>query len=172
MLVKQSEELKCLIINNLLLANRKYIPSPPLKWIDKVRITHLTIRTLKAYEKKGARLLLGKLQDTVQLKKICFENSTQSFLFARYICTFVQTIINFYNPQAICLERSIVICTALRSIGLPAQVVIGRKATANSSSDYNFHAWVELDNIPVNDHYANKTCFIEVERSPLLRKED
>ncbi|MBE9914424.1 lasso peptide biosynthesis B2 protein [Paenibacillus donghaensis] len=150
----------------LITGEQKVYPVPHLQWIDKIKILRLTLGTIKSYKTKGARSILGILHDIPPIKRIYFENTTQSFLFARDICVFVQMIINFNNPKAICLERSSVICTALRSMGLPAQVVIGRKASANSASDYNFHAWVELDSIPVNDHYANKTCFIEIERFP------
>ncbi|GAC43644.1 lasso peptide biosynthesis B2 protein [Paenibacillus popilliae] len=139
---------------------------PVFRWIDKMKILAITLTALQAYKKKGARHLLHRLQGISPIRKIRFDNATQSLLFARNICVFAQMIINYKNPQAICLERASVICTALRSMGLPAQVIIGRKASANSASDYDFHAWVELDGSPVNDFFSNKTHFMEIERLP------
>ena len=57
----------------------------------------------------------------------------------------------FVKQSDLCLERSMALTYALISVGIPANLVIG-KAKYYISDNFDFHAWVELYGQPLNDH--------------------
>ena len=68
----------------------------------------------------------------------------------------------------LCLERSISLCTALITIGIPSQVVIG-KSSYHITNLFEFHSWVEIDEIVITDSNIIKKQFIEISRFPVLK---
>lgn len=55
-----------------------------------------------------------------------------------------------FKQSDVCLERSISLAYALTYMGIPAELVIG-KSYYCITSEYSFHAWVEIDGISVNE---------------------
>jgi hypothetical protein len=49
-----------------------------------------------------------------------------------------------------CLEASASLAAGLMQLGLPAELVVG-KMLLFANPTYDFHAWVEVDGIPVNE---------------------
>ena len=74
------------------------------------------------------------------------------------VCEAVACMSSFYWKPLLCLQRSIVTARLLRSMGIPADVVIGYRANPFFS-----HAWVEVDGRVVNDSpaYANKLQLLD-----------
>lgn len=58
----------------------------------------------------------------------------------------------FRQGGALCLERAIIICMVLRIFGLFTKVVIGKKLSFSMIESFPFHAWVELEGKPVDEH--------------------
>jgi hypothetical protein len=71
---------------------------------------------------------------------------------ARRELTWCQFFVRLLAPIGMCLIRSVAFCAYLRSLGLPAQLVVGRERFCLSDDDTDFHAWVELAGHIVNDH--------------------
>jgi hypothetical protein len=70
---------------------------------------------------------------------------------ARRELVWCQLAVRLFAPIAMCLVRSVAFCAYLRTLGLPAQLVVGRERFCLSDDDA-FHAWVELAGHVVNDH--------------------
>jgi len=121
---------------------------------------------MSIFKTAGGNECLKYLENIQPVAKYSFSNKTEKYLFARKVNSFVQTWVNVKHKQAICLERAIIICASLRFLGLPAQVVIGRRGTMMSVINYEFHAWVELDNVPVNEKISYKKLCVETLRVP------
>jgi len=85
---------------------------------------------------------------------------------ARRELVWCQMLVRALAPTAVCLVRSIAFCTYLRTLGLPATVVIGR-ACFDLSSKYSFHAWTELAGLVINDHTELQTGYKTIQRLPL-----
>jgi hypothetical protein len=75
------------------------------------------------------------------------------------ICAAVDRACVYYPKRALCLQRSVVATCLLRQLGISAQMVIGCRKLPFSS-----HAWVEVENIVVNDHKNVQTYFKILER--------
>lgn len=143
-----------------------HYPVPRIGIVTKARMIFLVIKFMSIFKNKGGNECLKRLKKIQPTKNYNFSDKTKKYLFARKVNSFVQKWVNVKHKQAICLERAAVICAALRFVGLPAQVVIGRRRTIMSVIDYEFHAWVELDNVPVNDKIAYQQLCMEIHRAP------
>src|SRR5262245_15778917 len=71
-----------------------------------------------------------------------------------YVCSTVVRACAWYPKTALCLQRSATTTCLLRSIGAPAEMVIGVHKTPFYS-----HAWVEVCGEVVNDHPKVQTFF-------------
>ncbi|WP_021169006.1 hypothetical protein SOV_38030 [Sporomusa ovata DSM 2662] len=142
------------------------IDVPAINFILKTRILFTTLYLLRLYKKKGATEAINFFKKIQPYRKYNFSNEIQEHLFARTIVSWTQVFINLIHKEALCLERSIAICASLRYLGLQSQVIIARKATMNASLRFEFHAWVELCCLPINDVLPAKTKFTEVYRIP------
>ncbi|KYG30805.1 lasso peptide biosynthesis B2 protein [Priestia endophytica] len=139
---------------------------PRINITTKVRLISLTLKFMAVFKKVGGNECLKILEKVKPIINYNFSDKTEKYLFARKVNSFVQIWINVKHKQALCLERATVICAALRFVGLPAQVVIGRRRTMMSVLEYEFHAWVELEGVPVNDKIAYKQLCMETHRVP------
>ena len=78
----------------------------------------------------------------------------------------MQVALRIVAPGALCLERSIAVCAAVRSVGLPASVVVGRRNAYVGLPEYDFHAWVELNGEILNDDPASAYATVIQARWP------
>jgi Transglutaminase-like superfamily len=76
-----------------------------------------------------------------------------------YICTRLVRACTWYSKNAPCLQRSAAATCLLRSIGAPAEMVIG----VHKMPFYG-HAWVEVHGEVVNDHPKVQTFFQALSR--------
>ncbi len=150
----------------LITGQTEKVDVPILSFVLKTKIFFKTMRTVYFYKKKGTIKTFNKLKKIKIHPKYIFLKQIEEYLFARNISSWTQTFINLIHIEAICLERSIVICAMLRYLGIPSQVIIARKAAMNASQRYEFHAWVELNGLPINEVLSTKTLFTEVDRYP------
>lgn len=67
-----------------------------------------------------------------------------------------------------CLQRSVVLWWFLRRRGISSEIRIGvrrRPATASGSQGLDFHAWVELDGVVLNDRSDIRGRFATFDRA-------
>jgi Transglutaminase-like superfamily len=146
--------------------NREFfIPDVPKGFL--FRSMFYTLASLFRFSRFGANACLSRLEKAPVRYKVGFPNQDVEALFARKIITWTLFWIRILrNGKALCLERSIAIAYNLRLFGIPAQVVIGRKAAMTVTEKYDYHAWVELYDRPISDHVGVRSQFIEVNRVP------
>jgi hypothetical protein len=87
------------------------------------------------------------------------------FRFLRHELLWCQLVTQCIMPHALCLERSLAFCVYLQTLGVPAQMVIGRNLFGKLD-EYPFHAWVEVAGIVGNDIAEVQTGYAVVERIP------
>src|ERR1700722_14191287 len=63
-----------------------------------------------------------------------------------HVCFAVDMACIWYWKEALCLQRSAATACLLRTLGAPAQLVIGAQ-----QMPFRAHAWVEVDGLVVND---------------------
>ena len=102
------------------------------------KIVNIFLKEVKLAENGTAVLDSDKISKTVQIAQ-------KAFLF-------------YFKPQTKCLERSLVICSLLRQLGIPAQFCIG----CPKYPPFDFHAWVECEGRVVNDFDSIKDTYIQV----------
>ncbi|MFE2752352.1 lasso peptide biosynthesis B2 protein [Actinosynnema sp. NPDC059335] len=62
-----------------------------------------------------------------------------------------QLVVRALAPRADCMPRSLALLAYLSTLGLPAELCIGRVIAGVSSAD-RFHAWTELHGTVLNDY--------------------
>ncbi len=77
-----------------------------------------------------------------------------------YICSRLVRACTWYSKKSLCLQRSAATTCLLRSIGAPAEMVIGIH-----KMPFYGHAWVEVQGEVVNDHPKVQTFFHALSRS-------
>jgi hypothetical protein len=75
------------------------------------------------------------------------------------LCRAMDIACVLYFKAALCLQRSLATAMLLRHYGFPAEVVIGARILPFKS-----HAWVELNNVVVNDKGYVRHIYRELER--------
>ena len=132
----------------------------------KLRLLFHTYKILKIYKSRNSNYAISYLNNINTTEKMKFTSELEEYLFCREVAKYSQTLINLMSSSALCLERSLAICTALRCLGVYANVVVGRRIAMNASDGFEFHAWVEANNMPINDTISTKSQFIELHRYP------
>ena len=147
--------------------------SPDLPALSKMRMcmrlkaakSYLTAVTL--YRVRGlppVRTYLKKLQS--RFSPFPFKNEEEAVRLARHESVYLRAVWGrLALESAVCLPRSVSLCAGLLSLGLPAQVVLGRRYVT-FVNDVDFHAWVEIFETPVNDRPKAQTWFQPVARFP------
>lgn len=69
------------------------------------------------------------------------------------VCRFLGYL---FHQSDLCLNRSYALAYALTSLGIPCNLIIGR-ANYYLNRRYQFHAWVEVLDVPINDRIEVKT---------------
>ena len=64
-----------------------------------------------------------------------------------------------YLKHVLCLQRSVAVTMMLREYGFPAQLVVGTRILRSK-----FHAWVELEEVVLNDKPYTPQLYRELER--------
>jgi hypothetical protein len=93
------------------------------------------------------------LHATVKRWKLKQTNSHDSQTIAKG-CAVVEQACVWHPKQKLCLQRSAVVTCLLRSLGIPAEMVIG----VHKMPFYG-HSWVEVEGRVVNDHKNVQTFF-------------
>ncbi len=76
-----------------------------------------------------------------------------------------QLITRLLAPTSMCLVRSAPFCAYLRTLGLPAQMIVAQPCFG-SVDGYPFHAWVEVEGVVVNDLAEVQSGYTELQRIP------
>lgn len=77
----------------------------------------------------------------------------------KFLCRAMDFACVFYFKQVLCLQRSAATTVLLRRYGVPAEMVIGAQLLPFKS-----HAWVEVEEIPVNDKPYMREIYQVLER--------
>ena len=110
----------------------------------------LLLTTADAILKLGG---FSSLYRTVKEWRLAVNQSSDEELIAKG-CTTVNRACTWHPKQELCLQRSAVAACLLRSLGVPAEMVIG----VHKMPFYS-HAWVEVEGRVVNDHKNVQTFF-------------
>jgi hypothetical protein len=78
---------------------------------------------------------------------------------AEQVCRAVDFACVLYFKSVLCLQRSAATTILLRHHGFPADLVIGAQIVPFKS-----HAWVELNNLVINDKSYTPQIYRELER--------
>ena len=78
---------------------------------------------------------------------------------AERACDAVNRACAWYPKRALCLQRSVVTTCLLRSCGIAAHMVLGTQ-----SLPFKAHAWVEVENRPINERTDVKSAYAVCER--------
>lgn len=84
----------------------------------------------------------------------------------RALACHIQSISRICIGSHYCLFQALITCAVLRSIGIPAEVVIGYELMALRRSLTPVHAWVALGSEPVDETPAIKDDYFEIARYP------
>lgn len=136
---------------------------PRLRGRDIFSILLHSVKALRAYQ-EGTKNAFQYIA-SIPTEKMMLDKQ-RMYIYSRHVASWAQTFVNMISRRALCLERSVAVCAAMRSLGIPAEVVVARRAAANSSQTFEFHAWVEVDKIPINDTIDNPSVFVELFRVP------
>lgn len=143
-----------------------FYPVPRISIFKKTKIFFITYKTLRLYKRKSATDSLNLINGLEVIESKKFSNDVIKYLYSRKVVSYAQLFVNLFRKKALCLERSVAVCASLRYLGIDAQLIIGRKNAANAGDKFEFHAWVEVDNKPINDSYSKKSLFLEMHRIP------
>jgi len=75
------------------------------------------------------------------------------------VCSAVDLACIWYPKEALCLQRSAAAACLLRSMGVPAQMVIGVQKLP-----FKAHAWVEVEGNVVNDKPYTREMYAVLDR--------
>lgn len=107
-------------------------------FIVKSRVLLSTIHILRKYKKCGAVACFREIEEIGRSGNV-FTDSILSLLYVRKVVSYTQLFVNLLRRgEALCLERSLVICYVLRSIGFNVNLVIGRKISMNAADNFDF----------------------------------
>lgn len=128
----------------------------PLLWL-KARTTAamILLTSVDALLKIGGFNTLHELVKRWKLQQ-CSSNADE--MIADW-CATVEKACIWHPKEKLCLQRSAVATCLLRSLGVPAEMVIG----VHKIPFYG-HSWVEVDGIVVNDHKNVQTFFQVISR--------
>ncbi|CDC70359.1 putative uncharacterized protein [Staphylococcus sp. CAG:324] len=163
------DKLMTLLYNEELVKNSFEINST-----DFEHMTRNYIKSISLIHKKGVSYAIKLINTLFHKNKYLIEQNTLNYSSIDF-CNYVSKIIPILrkigkenNEGMLCLERSISLCTALITIGIPSQVVIG-KSSYHITNLFEFHSWVEIDEIVITDSNIIKKQFIEISRFPVLK---
>jgi len=132
-----------------------------------IKVLLIIVITIQSYRKYIITKPVNSLNNLKQRTFIDKQNNKKNaYLFSRNIVAWSQLILNFLHKEALCLERAIIYSTVLRKLGIDARVVIGRSSTAIGLNMYQFHAWVEVNDMPVNEKLNIKVNYIILSKTP------
>lgn len=133
-----------------------------MTWHDLRRISRLALLTSQAWlglaAFDAARLAgFARLHDWVRRYRVRPRRKGDG-PDAEDVAWAVEEACVWYVKRAACLQRSIVVTWLLRRHGYPAKFVIGYRPIPFES-----HAWVELDDLVINDRQQYKKFFSVLE---------
>ncbi|RAL24464.1 lasso peptide biosynthesis B2 protein [Thermoflavimicrobium daqui] len=152
------------LYQSMITGTSQRVDVPDLNFLQLIVIVKSVLKAIYLYKKENPLDILQYFP----LRSTNIKETPQIvYLFARKVSVFSQVLINIFRRESLCLERSIITCAALRSVGIEAQVIIGSRASANSSTNYLYHSWIEVLNKPINDVDGVKQYFNEIHRFPM-----
>lgn len=109
------------------------------------------------YKNKGFGIAADMIKNEYQkqckvIEKNLITHSASDFQrVASSLITIYRIFGRLVKQSDLCLERSMALTYALISLGIPANLIIG-KAKYYINDNFQFHAWVEIVGFPLNDH--------------------
>jgi hypothetical protein len=97
-----------------------------------------------AYDVLGLGRRFARLHRTVRHWPI--SNTPQPADLVARVCDAVNVAAAWYPKRALCLQRAVVTTCLLRSLGVPAVMVLGAQKLP-----FKAHAWVEIGGRPINE---------------------
>lgn len=140
---------------------------PKMGMSMRLKATKSYLKAVTLYRIRGlppVRAYLKKLQS--KFSPYSFKNEEEAARLARRESVYLRAIWGRLTLEsAVCLPRSVSLCAGLLSLGIPAQVVLGRRYVT-FVNDVDFHAWVEVFGTPVNDRPKAQTWFQPIAKFP------
>jgi len=115
----------------------------PVRLLKSILIYLKTLRVYNKLNLNEAVTLIGSLSKEQQKE--------ENYSIAKKLIATYRFFGRLFGETFNCLERSICLRNALISFGIPAELVIGKPRKLESDI-YMFHAWVEVNGVPVNDY--------------------
>ncbi len=143
------------------------VPTMRTRWT----ITALwsAFRVARAFNRGGLTAALPRMEQIVGCSRARVELMSQPvevrLFLAREMAWRVRGFIRTLYGQRLCLFEALAAATALRAVGLPAQVVIAY-ATGFGAANTPVHAWADLDGHPVSDSPYVWQRYTEIARYP------
>lgn len=134
--------------------------SPLRRTASRLPATFLTIRALYAlclFDLFGFRKHFAPMRKFMVGRKISRRKPERDFV--EQACRAVNQAIVFYPRRVLCLQRSFVTTVLLRSLGVPAEVVVGAQGVP-----FKAHAWTEVNSSPVNEYRDVRKLFQQMDR--------
>lgn len=108
------------------------------------------IKALKIYNKHGANQAYNYL--TIIRQPIIKEVNLNTLeLDVRRILVHLRLVGRLFNEKHNCLRNSITLTAGLLGYGYQCKLLIGKQKT-RINKIYDFHAWVEVNGIPINEN--------------------
>ena len=125
--------------------------APAVTWCQRITAAIATVRALRLLRAHGLRAATDYIErlpvtecGTGRL------SASESVLVAHRELPLCWVVGRLVEPRMLCLQRSVALVAYVRSLGLPAQIVIGR-ARLRSHWHFDFHAWTELYQAVIDD---------------------
>ena len=117
----------------------------------------------RIYGFSKAKDILQRLRDDFQPLDI--DSLDEMVMLARQELVYMRIFGRLVGEDCLCLARSISLTAGLIALGLPAQLVLG-KPVLLIDTNYEFHAWTELNDIPINDRIIVKKSNFTILKYP------
>jgi hypothetical protein len=126
-------------------------------------------RVLQVYDSKGVVSAFSLLEDR-RIRPSSSLDVKEQLLVAFVMSARVQLVLQVRRSGSLCLPRSLAVCAAVRHLGVPAQVVIGRRMALQDlepfQKRYEFHAWCEFDGVVLTNDASDTAYQRELLRIP------
>lgn len=123
------------------------IRCPRVNALDYSAALWRSIIILHVYRRHGSTTAFMKLNEVGSSRIHCWSQVEQLSVGFR-LSSSVQLMMQLTSPRARCLPRSIAVCAAIRSLGIPAEVILGKKVVQQDAGPlaerFDFHAWCEV----------------------------
>ncbi|NKS70083.1 hypothetical protein GS584_14860 [Rhodococcus hoagii] len=128
-------------------------------------------RTARKFKKGGIRKVISAPLERREPRRYGIEDGERAIFSCKSIAYKLHGLGTTFLGEGACLRESLSLWRALRTLGYEAEIVIAHPLVASFENPDLLHAWVELDNVPIDsrtDLTTPPSTYIELLR---LREE-